>query len=199
MLYLIDNYDSFTYNLYQLFGTRTAEEVRVVKNDAITVAMVEAEQPTALIFSPGPGRPEDAGNMPAIMHAFRGRLPMFGVCLGMQAMGLEYGGQVTGAPVLMHGREDQVHQTGAPSVLLANCPEQFRAARYHSLVVTALPVSLTVTATGSDGSVMAIENRHDRVYGVQFHPESVMTDLAVGQTIVDAFLRECSTGVKYRG
>ncbi len=189
MIYLIDNYDSFTYNLYQLIGTRTEHEVRVVTHDALTAAELAALQPDAVVFSPGPGRPENAGNMPAMIAQLRGRVPMFGVCLGMQAMAQAYGATITGAPVLMHGRSDQLTQQ-TTNVLLRGCPETFTAARYHSLVATNVPETLTVGALGSDGSVMTIENVADKVFGVQFHPESIMTDGAVGAGIIDNFLAQ---------
>jgi anthranilate synthase/aminodeoxychorismate synthase-like glutamine amidotransferase len=189
MIYLIDNYDSFTYNLYQLIGTLSEEPIAVVKSDQITIEDLESVDLTGLVFSPGPGRPEDADNMLIILKHFIGKVPIFGVCLGEQAIGEVYGASVIHAPELMHGRPSKVSIT-TPSAIFQNCPPAFQAARYHSLIVdpTTIPENLTVTAQTSDGEVMAIADEKNKVYGVQFHPESIMTDPAVGQKIVENFL-----------
>ncbi|GAA3199659.1 anthranilate synthase component II [Lentilactobacillus kefiri] len=189
MHYLIDNYDSFTYNLYQLIGTQTSEQITVVKNDAIDVETLMKENPESIILSPGPGRPEDAGNMPAILKAFLGKVPIFGVCLGEQAIAQAYGAKIIHAPHLMHGKPSTMELQGNDP-LFANCPQHFQAARYHSLVVDpeSVPANLDVTAITDDNEIMAISNPTDLVYGVQFHPESIMTDPQVGQQIIQNFL-----------
>lgn len=191
MLYLIDNYDSFTYNLYQLIGTLSDEPITVVKNDAITAEELLAKHPSGIILSPGPGRPENAGNMPAILKAFIGKVPILGVCLGHQAIGEAYGASVVHAPKLMHGKPSLVtvtHQTK----LFDNCPEQFEAARYHSLVIDpdTMPDTLTVTATADDGTIQAVADETNHVYGVQFHPESIMTDDSTGAQIIKNYLAQ---------
>jgi len=187
MIYLIDNYDSFTYNLYQLVGTLTAEPITVIKNDALTPAELIARHPSKLIFSPGPGRPEQAGAMMAQLHALIGRVPILGVCLGHQALALAYGGQVGPALELMHGRPSSitVNQAGR---LFAGCPSTFTGARYHSLAITQCPAALQVTATADDGTIMAVADEARAVYGVQFHPESIMTEPTVGAQIIRNFL-----------
>jgi len=194
MHYLIDNYDSFTYNLYQLIGTQTSEQITVVKNDAINVETLMKEKPDSIILSPGPGRPEDAGNMPAILKAFLGKVPIFGVCLGHQAIAQAYGAQIVHAPRLMHGKPSKMELVGNDP-LFKNCPRQFEAARYHSLIVDpqTVPASLIITARTDDGEIMAISNPADMVYSVQFHPESIMTDPEVGKLIVKNFLTVVKT------
>lgn len=189
MLYLIDNYDSFTYNLYQLIGVLSEEPITVVKNDELTAEELMGKHPTGIILSPGPGRPENGGNMPAIFKAFVGKVPILGVCLGEQLMGEAYGADVVHAPKLMHGKPSLMTQV-ADSELFANCPTQFEAARYHSLVVDpeTIPAELKVTVTAADGTVQAFEDANKQVYGVQFHPESIMTDEKVGEQIINNFL-----------
>lgn len=194
MHYLIDNYDSFTYNLYQLIGTQTTDSITVIKNDAINVEQLMKMNPESIILSPGPGRPEDAGNMPNILKAFLGKVPIFGVCLGEQAIAEAYGAKVIHAPRLMHGKPSEmelIHE----DPLFANCPEHFEAARYHSLIVDpqSVPANLKVTAITEDGEIMAISNPDDMVYGVQFHPESIMTDPEVGRQIIKNFLNIVQT------
>ncbi|KRK34673.1 anthranilate synthase component II [Loigolactobacillus bifermentans] len=188
MLLLIDNYDSFTYNLYQLIGQLTDQPIRVVKNDDLTVAQVRALHPAGIVLSPGPGRPEDAGITEAVVAELAGEQPIFGVCLGHQAICHVYGGNIVAAPVLMHGKTSPIQQTQA-NVLLANCPDRFTVARYHSLVA-ADPVgqNLTITATTADDEIMAVADDAHQVYGVQFHPESIMTDPAAGRQIIENFL-----------
>ena len=175
MILLIDNYDSFSYNLYQLIGS-VYPDIRVIRNDDCTVEEIEAMQPAALILSPGPGRPEDAGIcIPAIRY-FAGKLPILGVCLGHQAICEAFGGTVTYAKQLMHGKQKQIRQT-MENRIFAGMPETFLAARYHSLAAKkeTLPSELVVTAESEDGEVMAVEHRNDPIFGLQFHPESVMT------------------------
>ncbi|WDF83191.1 aminodeoxychorismate/anthranilate synthase component II [Lacticaseibacillus pabuli] len=187
MIYLVDNYDSFTYNLYQLLAQQTETPIQVIKNDEMTAEQLLAAHPEAVVYSPGPGRPADAGAMSSMIAALAGKVPQFGVCLGMQAMAEYEGAQITPAPVLMHGMTDPMRRVG-DSVLLADCPASFPAARYHSLVATDIPQQLTVTAYGSDDSVMAIEDNRLKLYGVQFHPESIMTPEKVGAQILRDFL-----------
>lgn len=189
MIYLIDNYDSFTYNLYQLVGVLSSEPVKVIKNDEMSAEKLDSVRPSALIFSPGPGNPSEAGNTLSIMHYFLGKVPILGVCLGHQAIGQSYGAQIIHAPQLMHGKADTIRQKGH-SELLQQCPTTFTAARYHSLVIDpqTIPKQLNVTATASDGTIQAVEDPEKEVYGVQFHPESIMTDKKVGQQIIKNFL-----------
>ncbi|WP_390406672.1 anthranilate synthase component II [Lacticaseibacillus jixiensis] len=191
MIYLIDNYDSFTYNLYQLMGTLTKQPITVVHNDDLTAEELVAKHPTGVVFSPGPGRPENAGNMPAMIQALRGQVPILGVCLGEQAIGQAYGAQVVAAKSLMHGKPSKII-TQNHGALFADCPHEFTGARYHSLVVDQAPAGLTLTAVADDGSIMAIEDDAQRVFGVQFHPESIMTDPAVGRQLLKNFLALCA-------
>lgn len=190
MHYLIDNYDSFTYNLYQLIGSLTRDPITVVKNDRVDVESLMKINPESIILSPGPGRPEDAGNMPQILDAFLGRVPILGVCLGHQAIAEAYGATVPHAPILMHGKPSDVELMRRDPLFLG-CPEHFQAARYHSLIVdrTTIPADLLVTAQTHDGEIMAISDPQRMVYGVQFHPESIMTDPDVGKQIIRNFLK----------
>lgn len=186
MILLIDNYDSFVYNLYQLVGGMRPN-IEVVRNDALTCDDIEALAPDALILSPGPGRPADAGVCVPAIKRFAGKLPIFGVCLGHQAICEAFGGTVGYAKQLMHGKVSQVHAE-PESALFAGLPDAFPVARYHSLAAeeASLPANLRVTARTVDGEVMAVEDATRRVYGVQFHPESVMTP--DGAAIVRNFL-----------
>ena len=169
---LIDNYDSFTYNLAHLFGELGAEVV-VLRNDEITVEEAERLAPTHLVVSPGPGRPEDAGVSEEMVRAFAGRVPLLGVCLGHQAIVDVFGGDVGAAHQLVHGKATDVHHDGRG--IFAGLPQDFPAGRYHSLAATSIPDSLEVSATAADGEVMAVRHRELAVDGVQFHPESVLT------------------------
>jgi anthranilate synthase/aminodeoxychorismate synthase-like glutamine amidotransferase len=171
---VVDNYDSFVYNLVQYLGELGAEPV-VHRNDAITVDDALALAPDAVLLSPGPGRPEDAGILVDLITAFAGHCPILGVCLGCQAIGYAFGGQVGRAPELMHGKTSSVHHGGAG--VLAGLPDPFEATRYHSLVVEreGLPAELEVTAETADGTIMALRHRTAAVEGVQFHPESILT------------------------
>ena len=179
MILLIDNYDSFSYNLYQLVGFLAApEEVRVVRNDALGCEEVAALAPQALVLSPGPGRPAQAGVCEELVRRFAGKVPILGVCLGHQAICEALSAQVGYAAHLMHGKVAQM-QVKPGSVLFGGLPERMDVARYHSLAVRAasLPDCLRVTATAEDGEVMAVEGTGAAwgTFGVQFHPESVMT------------------------
>jgi anthranilate synthase/aminodeoxychorismate synthase-like glutamine amidotransferase len=172
MLLLIDNYDSFTYNLAHLFG-ELGTEVLVRRNDAITVAEAERLGPSQVVISPGPGRPEAAGVSEEIVGAFAGRIPVLGVCLGHQAIVTVFGGTVGAARTLVHGKSTEVGHDGRG--LFQGLPERFTAGRYHSLAATTVPDVFEVSATAADGEVMAVRHREFRVDGVQFHPESVLT------------------------
>ncbi len=173
-LLLIDNYDSFTYNLVQAFLVLEAE-VLVYRNDALSVAEAEALKPTHLVISPGPGRPDDAGSSLAMIGAFAGKIPVLGVCLGHQSIVQHFGGEIIGAAALMHGKTSLVQHDGA--TLYRGLPNPFEVGRYHSLAANReqLPPDLIVTARTTDGEIMGVRHRHLNVQGVQFHPESVLT------------------------
>ena len=183
---VIDNYDSFVYNLVQYIGELGAEPI-VHRNDAIDVATIEALAPDAILISPGPGRPEDAGISCEVIRMFGGRIPLLGVCLGHQAIGHVFGGLVVRAPSLMHGKTSVVHHHGAG--VLHDLPQPFTATRYHSLVIdpTSMPAVLEVTAETADGIVMAVRHRELAIEGVQFHPESILTE--AGHRLVGNFLQ----------
>jgi anthranilate synthase component II len=174
MILVIDNYDSFTFNLVQLIGDRTTD-ILVRRNDQITVAEVGVLQPTRILISPGPGRPEDAGVTVDVLKTFGRTIPMLGVCLGHQALGYAFGATVVHAPTLMHGRTSMVRHTGTP--LYTGVPSPFEATRYHSLVVAkeGLPDSLEITAETEDGVIMGLRHKYFPIQGVQFHPESILT------------------------
>ena len=187
MILLIDNYDSFSYNLYQLIG-RLAGEMEVVRNDALTVEEIAAKRPEAIILSPGPGRPEDAGVTVEVIQKLGGKIPLLGVCLGEQAMCLALGGKVGYAKALMHGKQS-LAKLDTDSILFRGLPEEVAVARYHSLaaVEESLPDELRVTARTADGEIMAVEHKTKAMYGVQFHPESILTP--EGTKMVKNFLR----------
>lgn len=186
MILLIDNYDSFSYNLYQLIGS-VEPDIKVIRNDAHTIEEIEAMKPEAIILSPGPGKPEDAGVCIEVIKYFTGKLPIFGVCLGHQAICEAFGGTVSYAKELMHGKQSKVYQGGISSLFRGLGPE-FKAARYHSLAARAedFPEALKVTAESYDGEIMALEHREYPVFGVQFHPESVMTP--DGKKMIENFM-----------
>ena len=188
MILLIDNYDSFTYNLAHLFGELGAE-VAVLRNDAITPTRPRRSRPSHLVVSPGPGRPEDAGATPAIVERLAGRVPTLGVCLGHQAIVAGYGGEVGQARELVHGKATIVAHDGRG--IFAGLPEDFLAGRYHSLAATSVPDCFEVSATAADGEVMAVRHRELPIDGVQFHPESVLTPL--GRDIARNFLEGSTT------
>lgn len=188
MILLIDNYDSFSYNLYQLVGTLNPD-IRVIRNDALTVEEIAALSPEAIILSPGPGRPEDAGVCIEVVRQLGGRFKLLGVCLGHQAICKAYGGEVTYARELMHGKTSRV-MLDARSKLFRGMGPTTTVARYHSLAAPAesLPPCLRVISETDDGEVMAVEHRDYPVYGLQFHPESVLTP--EGHIILKNFLED---------
>lgn len=175
MILLIDNYDSFTFNLYQYVGS-IDPNIRTVRNDALTVDEVVALNPERIIISPGPGYPADAGICIELVRALEGRIPLLGVCLGHQAICEAYGATIGHAKQLMHGKQSPV-TLDVQSTLFKGLPEQVEVARYHSLAAleSTLPSCLRVTARTPDGEVMAVQHTSYPVYGVQFHPESIMT------------------------
>jgi anthranilate synthase/aminodeoxychorismate synthase-like glutamine amidotransferase len=174
MLVMIDNYDSFTYNLVQYFGQLGAE-TRVWRNDQIDLAGLEESRPSRLVISPGPCSPNEAGISVAAIRHFAGRIPVLGVCLGHQAIGAAFGGEVVRAPRLMHGKTSLIYHDGRG--LFQGIPSPFEATRYHSLIVARenLPETLVVSAQTSVGEVMGLRHRDMAVFGVQFHPESILT------------------------
>ena len=176
MILLLDNYDSFTYNLYQMVGS-IEPDLKVVRNDAMTVDEIRKLNPDGIIISPGPGRPEDSGVCPEVIRDLKGEFPILGVCLGEQAICMVYGATVSYAKQLMHGKQsDTKIDTDCP--LFKDLPEVIKVARYHSLAVveeTLKDTDLKVCGITNDGEVMAVEDRENLVYGVQFHPESIMT------------------------
>jgi len=176
MILLIDNYDSFTYNIYQ-YLLELGAEVNVVRNDAITVEEAMALNPKKLLLSPGPGRPESAGITLKAVEYFAGKIPILGVCLGHQSIGLSYGGKVIGAKRLMHGKISKVTADGRG--VFTGIEEPFAAMRYHSLAIEreTLPSCLEITATSEDGEIMGVRHKVFNVEGIQFHPESIMTPL----------------------
>lgn len=190
MILLIDNYDSLTYTLYQDIGIRTQQKIKIVKNDQVSLKNLDQPNLTGLILSPGPGRPENAGNMNQVLKAAIGRVPILGICLGHQAIGEVYGGKIVPAPRLMHGESDLIKQTH-PSVIFKNCPSHLKVARYHSLVIDSyhFPKNLQVLARStSDNTIQAVGDLKNDVFGLEFHPESIMTDSKVADQIFRNFL-----------
>jgi anthranilate synthase component 2 len=184
MIILIDNYDSFTWNLYHYLGELGAETV-VHRNDKISVGQVLSAQPEAIVISPGPGTPSEAGIIIDLIRQAAGKVPVFGVCLGQQAMGEAFGGKVVRAPAQMHGKVSQIRHTGKG--VFAGLPQGFNATRYHSLVVdrASLPAEFEVTAE-ADGLIMGLQHKSLNIHGVQFHPESIATEH--GHAILKNFL-----------
>lgn len=175
MILLIDNYDSFSYNLYQLIG-EINPDIKVIRNDEMTVDEIRELHPDRIILSPGPGRPEDAGIIMEVAKTIGQEIPTLGVCLGHQAICAAYGARVTYAKKLMHGKQSDVDFDTA-SFMFKDIPETAPVARYHSLAADAetMPDCLQITATTKDGEIMAVEHKEYPIYGVQFHPESIMT------------------------
>jgi anthranilate synthase component 2/para-aminobenzoate synthetase component 2 len=190
-LLLIDNYDSFTYNLVQAFLVLGAE-VKVFRNDEITVAAALDMAPTHLCISPGPGRPDDAGVSLAMIAAFEGRVPLLGVCLGHQSLVQHFGGRIVAADRLMHGKTSTISHDGR--TVFAGLPQPFEAGRYHSLAAEAasLPACLEVSARSERGEIMGARHRRLPMEGVQFHPESVLTP--AGNQLLGNFLRMLAVG-----
>ncbi len=194
MILLIDNYDSFTYNLFQ-FLSELGGEVEVVRNDQTTLAAIEARLPgiERIVISPGPCTPYEAGLSVPIVQHFGGRVPILGVCLGHQAIGAAFGAEIVRAPAIMHGKTSAIHHRGVG--VFAGLPNPFRATRYHSLIVerSSLPPVLEVTAETEDGIVMGLRHREFEIEGVQFHPESILTP--VGKDLLANFLGRVPAGI----
>ncbi len=186
MLIMIDNYDSFTFNLVQYLGELTDEEIRVFRNDKVTVADVAAMRPRAIVISPGPCTPNEAGISVELIRTLGASVPLLGVCLGHQSIGAAYGAAVVRAPYLMHGKVSQIHHDG--SVIYKGMSNPFTATRYHSLIVdrAGCPSCLTIRAETDDGIIMGVQHSVDPVFGVQFHPESILTEQ--GKTLLKNFL-----------
>ena len=186
MILLIDNYDSFSYNLYQLIGSLNPD-IRVIRNDEMTVADIVVLRPSHIVLSPGPGRPAEAGICEKLIAALAAQIPILGVCLGHQAICEVFGATVTYAKTLMHGKSSMI-KVDTRSPLFAGLSETIQGARYHSLAALSdtIPADLRVIATADDGEVMAVQHREYPVYGVQFHPESILTP--EGKVIVKNFL-----------
>ena len=191
MILIIDNYDSFTYNLYQIVAQYHAD-VRVVRNNRITIDEVKALKPSGIILSPGPGRPEDAGICIELVRGLATTTPLLGVCLGHQAIVSAFGGRIIQAPEIMHGKHELIfhHRKG----LYQRLPLPFQAGRYHSLAADrdTLPKTLFIEAENAAGLIMGIRHMQLPIYGVQFHPESILTPQ--GQQLLQNFTQQCSTG-----
>ena len=178
MILLIDNYDSFTYNLAQYLG-QLGETLDVRRNDKIDLEEIDRLKPDRIVISPGPGIPRRAGITIAVIRRFAGRIPILGVCLGHQAIGEAFGGRVIRAPELMHGKVSQIRHDG--KTIFRNLPQGFQATRYHSLIVErkSLPAALEISADTEDGTIMGLRHKEMKVEGVQFHPESVLTEVGI--------------------
>jgi len=194
MIIVVDNYDSFTYNLVQYLGELGSElpvaaEIQVYRNDQISLQEVNQLQPDAVVISPGPGRPEDAGVSLDLIAELGPTLPILGVCLGHQSIGQVYGGKVVAAPELMHGKTSQIYHTGVG--VFSDLEKPFAATRYHSLVIErqTCPEVLEITAWAEDGTIMGVRHRnYSHIQGVQFHPESILT--ASGKQLLKNFLQQ---------
>ena len=190
MILLIDNYDSFSYNLYQLIGS-IDPDIRVIRNDEMTIEEIRMLKPDRILLSPGPGRPEDAGILMEAVAELGPEIPMLGVCLGHQAICAAFGAHITYARTLMHGKQSKV-RFDKTSPLFQRCPKTALVARYHSLAADpdTLPSCLNITVETEDGEIMAVQHAEHPIYGVQFHPESIMTP--DGKTMLENFIK--STG-----
>jgi anthranilate synthase component 2 len=187
MILLIDNYDSFSYNLYQYIGAINPD-IKVIRNDELTLEQIEALSPSHIVISPGPGRPKDAGICEEAIFYFKGKVPILGVCLGHQAICEVFGGEITYARTLMHGKKSTIHiANGSP--VFHGLPPIIEGARYHSLCAKreSLPDSILVIAEDDDGEVMGVKHRDYDIFGVQFHPESILTKN--GDIIIANFLK----------
>lgn len=187
MILLIDNYDSFSYNLYQLVR-EINPDLKVIRNDEKTVEEIREMNPDRILLSPGPGRPENAGIMIDTVKTLGKEIPILGVCLGHQAICAAFGAEITYAKELMHGKQSQV-RFDKECPLFRNCPDEAPVARYHSLAAKAetMPKELKITAVTEDGEIMAVEHREYPIFGVQFHPESIMTP--DGKTMLNNFIK----------
>ncbi len=187
MLLVIDNYDSFTFNLVQYLGELGAD-LEVHRNDRITVNQIEEMQPERIVLSPGPCTPKEAGICVPLVKKLAGKFPILGVCLGHQSIAEAFGGKVIRAPYLMHGKTSQIHHDS--KTVFAGLPQGFTATRYHSLIVEreSLPEPLEVSASTRDGLVMGLRHKEHPIEGVQFHPESILTD--TGKTLLGNFLEQ---------
>nr|WP_296958147.1 aminodeoxychorismate/anthranilate synthase component II [uncultured Mediterraneibacter sp.] len=190
MILLIDNYDSFVYNLYQ-FIAEIEPDVKIVRNDKITPEEIEELSPDAIVISPGPGKPSDAGVCIEVIQKLKGKFPILGVCLGHQAIAEAFGATVGHAKQLMHGKVSVLEDVKTDSVMFQRLEKPVKVARYHSLAVeeATLPEELEVTARSKDNEVMAMEHKTYPIYGLQFHPESVMTP--EGFKMIENFLKSC--------
>ena len=189
MILMVDNYDSFTFNLVH-YLEELGQTVRVLRNDRLTLADVAAMAPAAVVISPGPGTPEAAGISLDLIKRFAGRIPILGVCLGHQAIGRAFGGRVVRAPTLMHGKTCAIRHDG--KTIFQNLPSPFTATRYHSLVIdgAGLPDCLEISARAPDGTIMGLRHRRYLVEGVQFHPESILTEW--GHALLRNFIGLCA-------
>ncbi len=185
---LIDNYDSFSYNLYQLIGALN-NDIAVIRNDEKTIAEIEAMNPEKIILSPGPGRPDQAGICLEVVNYFKGKIPILGICLGHQSICQAFGATITYAKKLMHGKQSEV-EIDITCPIFANLPNKISAARYHSLAADpeTIPETLQVIAKTDDGEIMAVKHRDYKIYGLQFHPESILTP--DGNIILKNFLEQ---------
>ena len=186
MILLIDNYDSFSYNLYQLVG-EINPDIKVIRNDEMTIDEIIALAPDRIILSPGPGRPEDAGVITEVAKTVSQKIPTLGVCLGHQAICSAYGANITYAKKLMHGKQSDI-TVNDTCILFKDCPKTMTVARYHSLAAdnNTIPKCLEVTASTDDGEIMAVRHKDFPIYGVQFHPESIMT--TYGKQMLENFI-----------
>jgi anthranilate synthase/aminodeoxychorismate synthase-like glutamine amidotransferase len=185
MLLMIDNYDSFTYNLVQYFG-ELGETIEVFRNDKISIPEIEKLDPEVLVISPGPGSPKDAGISLEVIHHFKGVIPILGVCLGHQCIGEAFGGKIVAAPRLMHGKVSLIHHTEKD--IFRDLPNPFEATRYHSLIIESesLPDSLSINAWTAEQEIMGVHHKKHLIRGVQFHPESILTK--EGKRLLNNFL-----------
>ncbi len=189
MILLIDNYDSFSYNLYQLIG-EIDSDIKVIRNDEMTIEEIRKLSPDRIILSPGPGRPEDAGIIVEAARTLGKEIPTLGVCLGHQAICMAFGATITYAKELMHGKQSEV-EFDNECLIFSDCPKKAPVARYHSLAAQqdTIPDCLKITAVTTDGEVMAVQHKDYPIYGVQFHPESIMTP--DGKAMLKSFIKKC--------